>query len=45
MNELLYSLAEEVTANDDYGALSEQLELESIRYSRALPEEEEAKWR
>ena len=45
MNELLYSLAEEVTANDDSEALSEQLELDSIRSSRALPAEEEAKWR
>ena len=29
----------------DYDELSEQLEQESIRYSRALPEEEEARWR
>lgn len=44
MNELLYSLAEEASAGGDYEELSEQLELESIRYSRALPEEEEARW-
>lgn len=45
MNELLYSLAEEAFPGSDYEGLSEQLELESIRYSRALPEEEEARWR
>ena len=45
MNELLFELAEENTAGGDYDALSEQLELESIRYSRALPEEEEARLR
>ena len=45
MNEILYSLAEENMAGGEYDELSEQLELESIRYSRALPEEEEARLR
>lgn len=44
MNEDLISLAEEKTAYG-YEGLSEQLELESVRYSRALPEEEEARVR
>lgn len=43
MNEILQSLAEEAAAGGDYEALSEQLETESIRYSRALREEEEAR--
>ena len=44
MNENLMTLAEEGSV---YGCdeLSEQLELESIRYSRALPEEGEARVR
>ena len=42
MNDDLLTLAEEETAYS-YDELSEQLELESIRYSRALPEEEEAR--
>lgn len=29
----------------DYEAMSEQMELESLRYCRALPEEEEARER
>ncbi len=45
MSEMEYALAEAVTAGGEYEALSEELELESIRYSRALPEEEEAKRR
>ncbi len=44
MNEAMIEMAEEETA-ENYNPLSERLELESIRYSRALPEEEEAKSR
>ncbi len=43
MNEELLRLAEENTAGEDYEMLSEQLELESFRYSRALREEDEAR--
>lgn len=45
MNEELLRIADEYTAGDDYEKLSEQLELESVRYSRALREEEEARLR
>lgn len=45
MNEILSALAEENTPGNFYEKLSEQLELESIRYSRQLPEEEEARLR
>ncbi len=44
MNELLTALAEEQTGGN-YESLSEQLELESLRYCRSLPEEEEARLR
>jgi hypothetical protein len=44
MNESLMALAEG-QAGGDYEALSEQMELESLRYSRSLPEEEEARLR
>ena len=43
MNDELLRLAGEYTAGEDYDKLSEQLELESVRYSRALREEEEAR--
>ncbi len=43
MNELLITPAGEIEAGDEFEILSERLELESIRYSRALTEEEEAK--
>ena len=42
MNEAMIEMAEEETA-ENYNPLSERLELESIRYSRALPEAEEAR--
>lgn len=42
MNDDLLTIAEE-EAGYSYDELSEQLELESIRYCRALPEEEEAR--
>ena len=45
MNEIMLSLAEENTAGLYYERLSEQMETESIRYSRSLPEEEEARLR
>ena len=44
MNESLMALAEG-QAGGDYETLSEQMELESLRYSRSLPEEEEARAR
>ena len=44
VNEAIIAIAEEETA-ENYNSLSERLERESIRYSRALPEEEEAKSR
>ena len=44
VNEALIAIAEAETAGN-YDSLSEQLELESIRYSRALPEEGEARVR
>lgn len=44
MNEQLLELAEEMSGGE-YESLSEQLELESLRYSRSLPEEEEARLR
>ena len=44
MNENLMTLAEEESVYG-FDELSEQLELESIRYSRALPEEGEARVR
>ena len=43
MNDFLQRLAEQSMAGGDYEEWSEQLEQESIRYSRALPEEEEAR--
>ena len=43
MNELLITPAGEIEAGDEFEILSERLELESIRNSRALTEEEEAK--
>ena len=45
MNDLTAELAAELAADGDYETLSEQLERESLRYSRALPEEEEARLR
>lgn len=42
MNDDLQALAAQQMAGD-YNAFSEQLEQESIRYSRALREEEEAR--
>lgn len=45
MNEELLLLAEANTAGEEYDDLGRQLELESIRYSRALPEAEEARAR
>ena len=44
MNESLMALAEG-QAGGDYEALSEQMELESLRYSRSLPEEEQERTR
>lgn len=41
MDEMMILLAGELMP-EDYGSMSEQLEQESIRYSRALREEEEA---
>ena len=43
MNEELLLLAEANTAGEGFDDWSRQLELESIRYSRALPEGEEAR--
>lgn len=33
----------ETVTDGEYERMSEQMELESLRYSRALPEEEEAR--
>ena len=45
MNELLSALAEELTVGEEYERMSEQMEQESLRYRRSLPEEEEARLR
>lgn len=45
MNEAVMPFDGERQGNGQYESLSEQMELESLRYSRALPEEEEAKQR
>ncbi len=45
MNDITSELADKITADGEYETLSEQLERESLRYSRALPEEEEARLR
>ena len=45
MNEMLILQSGKSSIADNYEELSEQLELESIRYSRSLPEEEEARLR
>lgn len=42
MNEALIAIAEEITGGTQAETLSEELEQESIRYSRSLPEESEA---
>lgn len=45
MDEVLTAIAEEITGSAYAEALSEELEQESIRYSRSLPEEREARTR
>lgn len=45
MNEFLTALAEERATGGQYEDFSEMMELESLRYSRSLPEEEEARLR
>ena len=43
MNESIAAVVGEQTGAQTYEELSEQLEWESLRYCRALPEEEEAR--
>lgn len=43
MNERILAAVSEQTGTETYEGLSEQLEWESLRYCRALPEEEEAR--
>lgn len=45
MQEKIFPPDTEQTDSGRYESLSEQMELESLRYSRALPEEEEARQR
>ncbi len=45
MNENVLLSDGAASLNGTYEGLSEQMELESLRYSRALPEEEEARQR